>query len=303
MRKNAVLFSGMLIVALLFLLAGCGSDSSKQAPSKDANAKAQETTYERAKRQGYVSVGFANEAPFAYATPDGKLTGFNVEVARAVLKKMGIKEMTGVLTEFGSLIPGLKAKRFDIITAGMYITPDRSKEVDFANPEYTIGGALAVRKGNPFNLQGYKDIAANPKVKIAVMAGGAENDHLTAVGVAKDHIVTVPDQPSALAALQAKRVDAITMTSPALKNLLDTVKDPNIERVEKFVIAEVNGKRQQGYGSAAFRQEDDDFREAYNKELENMKKSGELLEILKSFKFTEHEFPGSTTMEEAVKNW
>src|SRR4051794_35676063 len=71
-----------------------------------------ETTLERAKKDGFVRIGFANEAPFGYATPDGKLTGEAPEVAKAVLAKMGIPQVDGVLTEFGSLIPGLKARRF-----------------------------------------------------------------------------------------------------------------------------------------------------------------------------------------------
>jgi len=296
MNKKVILFSLLLILTLI--LVGCNSSSS---PGEDTQTT--ETTLEKVQRQGYISVGFANESPFAYATPEGKLTGLNVEIARLILQRMGIEEMQGVLTEFGSLIPGLDAGRFDVITAGMYITPDRAKQVAFANPEYTIGGGLAVKAGNPHDLHSYKDIAENPDVKIAVMAGAAEFDHLIAVGASEEQITTVPDQPSALAALQANRVDAITMTSAALQSLLDTVNDPKIERVEDFTIAVVNGKSQQAFGSAAFRPEDNDFREAYNSELGKLKESGELLEIYKSFGFTEHELPGDVTAEEALEMW
>ena len=84
----------------------------------DATPASAETTLERARQAGYIRIGFANEAPFGYATPEGTLTGEAPEVAKAVLAKMGIPEVDGVLTEFGSLIPGLKAGRFDIIAAG-----------------------------------------------------------------------------------------------------------------------------------------------------------------------------------------
>ena len=53
----------------------------------------------------------------------------------------------------------------------MYITPERAEEVDFTDPEYQIGGALAVKAGNPLDLHSYEDIAANPDVKVATMAG------------------------------------------------------------------------------------------------------------------------------------
>ena len=74
----------------------------------DTNVKA-ETTLEKAKRNGFIQVGFPNQVPYAYATAKGKLTGADTELARMVFNSMGIKEMVGVLTEFASLIPGLKA--------------------------------------------------------------------------------------------------------------------------------------------------------------------------------------------------
>lgn len=287
---------------LAVTVAGCGTQSTgNQAQATGEAPPAQESTLEKAKKQGFVTVGFANENPYAYATPDGKLTGEAVEVARVILKNMGINEMNGVLTEFGSLIPGLKAKRFDIITAGMFINAERSKEVAFANPEYSIGEAIAVKQGNPLQLHSYKDIAANKEAKVAVMVGAIENDYLLKSGVPKEQIVTVPDQPSAVAALQAGRVDAMTMTGPSLQAMLESSKDSSIERVMDFQQPEIDGKSVRGYGAAAFRTEDASFREAFNQELDKLKKSGELLEILKPFGFTEQELPGEMTAEELSK--
>ncbi|NHN33245.1 ectoine/hydroxyectoine ABC transporter substrate-binding protein EhuB [Paenibacillus sp. S3N08] len=286
----------MLSLTLLgAVMAGCATQPA------DVLRVANETSFEKVKRQGYVSVGFANEKPYAYATPDGKLTGEAVEVARTILKKLGINQMDGVLTEFGSLIPGLKAKRFDIITAGMFINPERSKEVAFANPEYSIGEALAVKKGNPLKLHSYKDISTNNKARVAVMVGAIEKDYLTKSGVPEVQIITVPDQPSAISALQAGRADAITMTGPSLQAVLESAKDAGIERVMNFEQPVIDGKSMKGYGAAAFRIEDKDFREAYNQELEKMKSSGELLTILKSFGFTEQELPGDMKAEQLAK--
>lgn len=131
-KRKSIILSLLLILGTTLILSGCGTQPATNIGS----------TLEKIREQGYVTVGFANEKPYAYATETGQLTGLNVEIAREVLKALGIEEMQGVLTEFGSLIPGLKAKRFDMITAGMYLTPDRAKEVAFANPEYTIGGGL-----------------------------------------------------------------------------------------------------------------------------------------------------------------
>lgn len=296
MKRKSLLLTAFLALIMTLGLMGCASDEGKDTE--------QMSTLEKVKEQGIVTVGFANESPYAYATPEGKLTGLNVEIAREVFKNMGVEEMEGVLTEFGSLIPGLKAGRFDVITAGMYITPDRAAEVDFADPEYQIGGGLAVQTGNPKDLHSYEDIAADPDVKIATMAGGQEYDWLLAAGVSKGQLVTVADQPSVVSALQAGRVDAATMTGPALQTLIDNANDPGIERVDDFKISVIDGKTQAGYGSAAFRQGDHEFREAYNTELKKLKESGRVSEIHEEFGFTESEFAGpDVTVDDALNAW
>lgn len=283
----------------LLVVIGCAAEPAGNSGGSETTVP--ENTLEKARKQGYITVGFANEKPYAYATPDGKLTGEAVEVARVILKNLGIQELNGVLTEFGSLIPGIKAKRFDMITAGMFITPERAKEVAFANPEYSIGEAIAVKKGNPLNLHSYEDIAANKEAKVAVMVGAIELDYLTKSGVAQEQIVTVPDQPSAISALQAGRVHVITMTGPSLQAVLDSAKDDNIERVMDFKQPVIDGKSVRGYGAAVFRKEDNEFREAYNAELKKLQKSGELLKIIAPFGFTEQELPGDAVADELIK--
>src|SRR3546814_8271804 len=96
---------------------------------------------------------------------------------------MGIPEVDGVLTEFGALIPGLKAGRFDIIAAGMFITPARCKEVAFSEPSYGIGQAFLVKEGNPQSLKDYASIAENEDLKLAVMAGAVEVGYAKKAGV------------------------------------------------------------------------------------------------------------------------
>lgn len=293
-KKNIRKISLMLLAALLVLsIAGCGGSGGSGVSGK--------TTLEKAQEKGSVTIGFANEKPYAYQTADGKLTGEAVEVARTVLKNLGINEMEGVLTEFGSLIPGLQAKRFDMVTAGMFITPERAKDVSFADPEYSIGEAIAVNKGNPLNLHSYEDVAAHESATVAVPGGAIEYDYLTSVGVPKDRIVTVPDMPAALAALEAGRVDVITATGPSLQNTLDAANNSGFERVTDFKQPIVDGESAKGYGATAFRNEDTDFVEAFNKELKELQDSGELLEIIQEFGFTEEELPGDVTLEEVIK--
>lgn len=271
-----------LLMLTLLVLAGCASSSGGN-------------TLEEAKKRGYITVGFANEAPYAYATPSGELTGEAVEVARAVFKELGIPEVQGVLTEFGNLIPGLEAKRFDAVTAGMFVRPDRCEKVAFANPEYRVGQALGVETGNPKGLKSYADIAAKSDVKVAAMNGGVEYDYLLQAGVKEGQIVVVPDQPAALAAVRSGRAHAMTMTGPALQALLDAGDTSGVERVMDFEQPVVDGKVSYGYGATAFRKSDTAFVEAFNAELKKLEESGKLLEILSQFGFTEAELPEGQT--------
>jgi polar amino acid transport system substrate-binding protein len=255
--------------------------------------------FEQALQNGTVRVGFANENPYAYTEPDGTLTGEAVEVARAVLQNLGINEMEGVLTEFGSLIPGLQAGRFDIITAGMYVNPTRCEQVLFADPEYTIGEGLVVEAGNPLDLHSYEDVAANPEATVGTGAGYLEIDMMKTVGVAEDQIVTYPDDPSGMAGLQAGQIDAWTGTRPTLLKLLTVTGDAGFELADPFNQPVIDGKTSANFGAAAFRNEDQDFRQAFNQELQKLKDSGELLDLIGQFEgFDEAALPGETHAED-----
>jgi polar amino acid transport system substrate-binding protein len=255
---------------------------------------AAETTLEKARAAGYIRVGFANEAPFGYATPEGKLTGEAPEVAKAILNKMGIKEVDGVLTEFGSLIPGLKAGRFDIIAAGMFINPKRCKEINFSEPSYGIGQAFLVPKGNPKAIKDYSTIAGNADLKLAVMAGAVEGGYAKDSGVKMDQLVVLPDPPSLLAAVQSSRADAAALTALSIANLASK-SDGTAEMTEPF--GTVAGKSVVGHGGFGFRKEDTDLLEAFNKELKAFLGSPEHLALVTPLGFGKGFLPTKTTAE------
>lgn len=155
-----------------------------------------EATLERIKKQGYIRMGFANETPFSYATAEGKLVGIDVEIITHILGKMGVKEIDGGLTTFGGLIPGLRAKRFDLVSSAIYIKPDRCKQVAFAEPLYILGDAIIVPKGNSKNIHSYKDVATNPSLKIGYPTGGTGvSDNAKAMGVRESQLIGFSDGP------------------------------------------------------------------------------------------------------------
>lgn len=252
-----------------------------------------ETTLERAKKDGYIRVGFANEAPFGYATPDGKLTGEAPEVAKAVLSKLGIKQVDGVLTEFGSLIPGLKAGRFDIIAAGMFINPKRCAEINFSEPSYGIGAAMLVPKGNPKKVKDFSTFKDNSDLKLAVMAGAVEGGEAKDAGVSQAQLVVLPDQSSLVAAVQSGRADAAALTALSIADMAK--KADGVESTKPF--GEVNGKSVKGHGAFGFRKEDTDLQEAFNAELKKFIGSPEHIALVEPFGFGKDYLPNKTTAE------
>jgi polar amino acid transport system substrate-binding protein len=250
-----------------------------------------ETTLERAKADGFIRIGFANEAPFGYATPDGKLTGEAPEVAKAVLAKMGIPQVDGVLTEFGALIPGLKAKRFDIIAAGMFINPKRCAEIAFSEPSYGIGQAMLVKKGNPKGVKDYSSIKAASDLKLAVMSGAVEVGYAKDAGIPESQLVMLPDQSSLLQAVQSGRADAASLTALSIADMAK--KGEGVESTTPF--GEVAGKSVKGHGGFGFRKEDKDLYEGFNTELKKFIGSPEHIALVTPLGFGKDYLPNKTT--------
>lgn len=239
-----------------------------------------ETTMERVQRTGEIRIGYANEAPFAFTQPNGAVTGESPEISRTIFAKMGIKKVDAVLTEWGALIPGLHAGRFDVIAAGMYVTPERMTQVLFTDPHYQIGDTLLVAKGNPKRLGSYADIAKNSEVKLAVMSGTAEYDYAKKAGIPESQILQVPDTIAQLQAVITKRADAAVGTQLTMKGLAAK----GGERVEAIATF-ADDPEHTGYGALAFRKEDKDLRDAVNNKLQAWLGSDEHLKTVAPFGF------------------
>lgn len=258
-----------------------------------ATAASAQDTLERAREQGYIRVGFANEAPYGFATPAGELTGESPEVAKEILSRMGIDEVDGVLTEFGSLIPGLQAGRFDIIAAGMFITPERCEQVAFSEPSYGIGQALLVAEGNPENITDYGSIAESGDLTLAVMAGAVEAGYAETAGVPEDQLVVLPDQASLVSAVRAGRADAAALTALSIQRMAEN--NEGVESTEPF--AEVAGESVMGHGGFAVRKEDEALLEEFNSHLTDFIGTEEHIELVSQFGFGEGYLPTQTTEE------
>lgn len=255
-------------------------------------------TFERIRAAGVVRVGFANEAPFAYVDTDsGRLTGESPELARLVFRQLGVADIRGVLTEFGSLIPALKAGRFDVIAAGMYITPPRCREILFSDPTYAIGEAFIVPAGNPLDLHGYRDLRDTPNATLGVVTGAIQLQYARAVGMSDDRIRIFPDAPSAVDGVGAGRASAYAGTALTVNDLLSKTSAP-LERASAFTDLIIDGEIVKGYGAFGFRKGDKKFHDAFNQVLGATVGTQRHSELVEPFGFSRDMLPGRITTSE-----
>jgi len=287
-----------LLATSLCLLAACSDSGSSDTPAagQAGQGTAPASTLDAVKQAGKVRIGYANEAPYAYMdSKEAKVTGESVEIARAVLKRMGVSEVEGVLTEFGSLIPGLQAKRFDIIAAGMYITPERCAQVAFSNPTYGVGEAFLVKQGNPKNLHSYEDIGKHADAKLGVVVGAIEGEYAQKLNIPADRVVVFPDAVSALSGVEAGRADAYAGTALTINDLMNKTTGQALEKADPFTDPTIDGKGVRGYGAFAFRKDDQAFADAFNAELAKFIGTEEHRKLVEPFGFTAGELPGDVT--------
>lgn len=252
-------------------------------------SQSQADTLEDIKQDSRVRIGYANETPFAYTALDGNVTGESPEIVKKLFERMGVETIKPVLTEWGSLIPGLRAGRFDLIAAGMYITPERCKQVIFTDPHYRLLDTLLVAEGNPKGLRSYEDIARDPAVKIAIMSGTVNLGYARKAGIKDSQILQVPDTTSQLQAVRTGRADAAIGTQLTMRGLADKA-GGQVEAIADFQ----DDPARAGYGALAFRPQDAALRDAVNAELKQWLGSDEHLETVKAFGFDRSNLPDKT---------
>ncbi|NYI08219.1 ectoine/hydroxyectoine ABC transporter substrate-binding protein EhuB [Allostreptomyces psammosilenae] len=251
---------------------------------------------EQLREKGQVRLGIAGEIPMGYIDDQARLTGQSPTVARTVFQRLGVGTTTAVPTDFGSLIPGLKAGLFDCIAAGMYITPERCQEIAFSDPDYQMPDAFITGRGNPAGLRDYTDIAADDSVVLGVASGGIQISYAESFGVPQSRVRVFPDNLAALDGLLAGRTTVMAATSITLRNLLADGSHPQLEMTEPFFPV-IDGVKQWGAGGYGFHPLQTRLRDAFNVELAKLKASGELLRLVRPFGYTEAEMTDLTAEE------
>lgn len=244
---------------------------------------------ERLRQAGTITIGIAGEQPYGFTDVNGNVTGEAPEVARAVMQAIGIPQITAQQVEFDSLIPALNANRYDMVCAGMNITPPRCQQAAFSIPDYSALTAFLVPTGNPMNVQTFEDVAAQ-NLQVAVLSAAVEQGYAEDSGVPAGNIQPYPDQNALLQAVTAGRAYCAALTDISLNWLVRQNEGAPVEVTEGFAPV-IEGEEVVSAGGFVFRQGDNDLREAFNTELAALHDSGRWVEIASPFGFSEANLP------------
>ena len=108
--------------------------------------------------RGEIRVGLeAGYIPFEMINKAGQLVGFDVDMARAMARALGVK-LKLVNTTWGGIIPAVLEGRIDIIMSGMTITAKRNLKINFSDPYIVVGQTLLVRKSLAPKIESYKSL-------------------------------------------------------------------------------------------------------------------------------------------------
>lgn len=245
---------------------------------------AQAATLQEIKDRGEVRIAVANEIPYGYMDMDGTAKGMGPDVAKHIMEALGIAKIEWVTTNFGSLIPGLQADRFDMVAAEMAVLPQRCQQILFSEPDSSYGEGLLVAKGNPDNLHSYEAFADNDK-KIAIMAGADQLEMLQSLGVDDSRMVTLSNNADAISTVSTGRAAAYAATSLTVSELAS--KSDKVEAASEFTDPVVDGETVRSWGAFAFAQGSEDFRDAVNEELAKYKKTDEWQNTMQTYGFSD----------------
>src|SRR5690606_10003866 len=95
------------------ILAGAALAVAAVALSQPGSA--QDDKLEQLRAQGFARVAIANEPPFTAVANDGTVSGAAPDVARVIFERLGVPEIVGSISEYGAMIPGLQARRHDVV--------------------------------------------------------------------------------------------------------------------------------------------------------------------------------------------
>jgi glutamine transport system substrate-binding protein len=252
--KKLGLFSLLLILSIF--IAACGSKET--ADEKDKGGKV-------------YKVGVDTTYPPFEFKEGNDYKGIDIELINAIAKNQDFKIELSPM-DFGGIIPAMQANQLDVAIAGMSITDERKKVVDFSTPYFDAGLTVIVKEDNS-SIKSVDDLKGK---KVAVKKGttGAKyaQDNAAKLGIT---VVQFNDSPAMFQEVSNGNADALIEDYPVISYAI-AQKDLGL----KIVGDRLNGDQ---YGIAVLKGQNQDLLKKINKGLEELKKDGTYDKIIKTY--------------------
>jgi len=243
-----------VLLLAAFLLSACGSPTTNgDNPVKSA---------------GVLRVGTEGVySPFSYHDPaTGQLVGYDVDVARAVAEKLGVK-VEFVETPWDSIFAALEANRFDVVANEVTINAERKQKYDLSEP-YSVGEGVVVTRANDNSIKTLDDL----KGKVA--AESATSNWSDVARKAGARVETVEGFTQAIKLLNQGRVDATINDSIAVYAYLAETGDTTVR-----IAGSVGEKSEQGFAA----RKNSGLLPDLNKALDELRDDGTLADISQKY--------------------
>lgn len=203
-RSTSVIITGCLTM-ILVLSGNClfAQDVRQQL--------VQTSVIEQVLQRGVLKVGMSTFVPWAMQDKQGKLVGFEIDVATRLAQDMGVK-VEFVPTAWSGIIPALLTGKFDVIIGGMGIRPERNLKVNFSIPYDYSGMSIVAHKEKAAGFASLADFN-KPEILISVRLG------TTAESAAKKYLPNAQlrlfdEESQAIQELLNGRVHAMITSAP-----------------------------------------------------------------------------------------
>lgn len=204
--------------------------------------------------------------PFNYIDNEGKVKGFEIDLANALCEKMGA-ECEFVVQDWDGIIPGLLAKKYDVIIASLYITDERREKIDFTQKYYQTPGRFVVKKGTKLEIS-----EAGLKGKVIGVQRATAFERFLRDTYPSLELRVYATQDEVNMDLVSGRLDAVMADVVAMGlNFLNTPEGKDFE----FTGPSFSGSKWFGFGAGiAVRKEDPELRDAFNKAIDAIRADG-----------------------------
>ena len=205
--KKLILFT--VIAALVFAFAGCGEKNETEPTAKPANDSEGAASFTTVTEGKLIMATNAQFPPYEYYEGD-KIVGIDAEVAELIAQKLGL-ELEIEDTEFDSIIPGVQSNKYDMGMAGMTVTEDRLKSVNFSDSYATGIQAIIVPEGS--DIKSVDDLEGK-MIGVQQATTGyiyASDDY------GEEHVVSYANGSLAVEGIKSGKVDCVIIDSEPAK--------------------------------------------------------------------------------------